>query len=169
MPPKHSTRARLTHVTPKGQARMVSVEHKPITARRAVAEGFVRISAALARAIAENTLAKGDLLQVARIAGIQAAKRTDELIPLCHSLPLERIDVIARLQGPRVCLRAQVTASAKTGVEMEALTAVAVAALTVIDMGKAIDPGMVIEDIRLLDKTGGTHGEYHAAPSPRRG
>jgi cyclic pyranopterin phosphate synthase len=160
-------RAVLTHVAGDGRARMVAVEHKPITVRRAVAEGRVRISAPLARAIAANALAKGNLLEVARLAGIQAAKRTDELIPLCHSLPLDRIEVTAKLNGRKVCLRAQVTASARTGVEMEALTAVTVAALTVIDMGKAIDPAMVIEDVHLIEKTGGVHGDYHT-PLPAR-
>ena len=156
----------LSHVDAAGRAKMVDVGDKPATTRRAVAEGRVRISAALAAAIAANTLKKGNLLEVARLAGIQAAKRTDELIPLCHSLPLEHVSVDAVLEGNLVTLRAETRTFGKTGVEMEALTAVAVAALTVVDMGKAIDKAMVIEEIRLLEKTGGVHGDYHASNPP---
>jgi len=146
----------------EGRVRMVDVSGKPVTARRAVAAGRVRVSAALAAAIGTRALPKGDLLAVAQLAGIQAAKRTAELIPLCHPLPLEVVQVEARLEGQLVHLRAEVRATAKTGVEMEALAAVAVAALTVLDMGKAIDRGIVIEEIRLIEKTGGTHGEVTA-------
>jgi len=153
---------RLSHVDESGSAHMVDVGDKPLTVRRAVAEGRVRISEALARAIAANQLAKGDLLQVARLAGIQAAKRTDELIPLCHSLPLDAVDVQATLGDGCVELRAEARTTWKTGVEMEALTAVTVAALTVIDMGKAVDKAMVIEGVRLIEKTGGKSGDYHA-------
>ncbi len=158
----------LTHTGPDGAPRMVDVGDKPITARRAVAECRVRISAELARAIRENTVAKGGVLEVARLAGIQAAKRTDELIPLCHSLPLDAVDVRAELgetEG-RACIhiRAEARTTARTGVEMEALTAAAVAALTVIDMGKAIDKGMVVEGLRLLEKSGGRSGTYTAPP-----
>lgn len=142
----------------EGRIRMVDVSGKPVTARRAIAAGRVRVSSALAAAINARSLPKGDLLAVAELAGIQAAKRTAELIPLCHPLPLEVAQVEARLEGQHVHLRAEVRTTAKTGVEMEALTAVAVAALTVLDMGKAIDRGIVIEEIRLLEKTGGTHG-----------
>ncbi len=152
----------LSHVDESGKAHMVDVGDKPLTVRRAVAEGRVRISADLAKAIRANQLAKGDLLAVARLAGIQAAKRTDELIPLCHSLPLDAIDVQATLGNGCVELRAEARTTWKTGVEMEALTAVAVAALTVIDMGKVIDKAMVIEGVRLIEKTGGKSGEYHA-------
>ena len=134
---------------------MVDVSEKTPSVRRAVAEGAVRVSPDLATAIAEDTLAKGNLLAVARLAGIQATKRTDELIPLCHSLPLDHADVRAWLDGTRVRLRAEVTTTARTGVEMEALTAVSVAALTVIDMGKAIDKHMVMEQIQIVEKTGG--------------
>jgi cyclic pyranopterin phosphate synthase len=134
---------------------MVDVSEKASTARRAVAEGRVRINDALAEAIEQNTLAKGDLLQVARLAGVQAAKRTDELIPLCHSLPLDHVDVEAWVDRPYVHLRATATTTARTGVEMEALTAVTTAALTVIDMGKAIDKHMTIETVELTEKTGG--------------
>ncbi len=153
---------KLTHIDECGAARMVDIGSKPSTARRAVAEGRVRISAELARAIASNQIAKGNLLEVARLAGIQAAKRTDELIPLCHSLPLDAVDVRVTLEADAVVLWAQASTTWKTGVEMEALTAVTVAALTVIDMGKAIDKGMVIEGVRLLEKTGGKSGTYHA-------
>jgi cyclic pyranopterin phosphate synthase len=141
---------------------MVDVGHKPVTARRAVAEGQVRVSIALADAIRTNALKKGDLLQVARLAGIQAGKRTAEWIPLCHVLPLDHLNVEAVLHGEAVRLRAEARTHARTGVEMEALTAVAAAALTVIDMGKSVDPGMVIEGIRLVEKTGGVHGDYRA-------
>lgn len=150
--------ADLTHLDSTGKAQMVDVSAKLPTRRTAMAEGRVRVSAELAGKIAANSLAKGDLLAVARIAGIQAAKRTDELIPLCHGLPLEQVTVDAWLEPPFVRLRATATVTAKTGVEMEALTALSVAALTVIDMGKAVDPGMVIEDIRLIEKTGGRRG-----------
>lgn len=152
----------LSHLDETGRARMVDVGDKPLTARRAVAEGRVRISAELARAITDNQLAKGNLLEVARLAGIQAAKRTDELIPLCHSLPLDSVDVQATLGDGCVTLRAQARTTWKTGVEMEALTAVTVAALTVIDMGKAVDKAMVIEGVRLIEKTGGKGGDYRA-------
>ncbi|MFI5380285.1 MAG: cyclic pyranopterin monophosphate synthase MoaC [Tepidisphaerales bacterium] len=156
---------KLSHVDAAGRARMVDVGDKQPTTRRAVAEGRVRISAKLAAAVAANQLAKGNLLEVARLAGIQAAKRTDELIPLCHSLPLEHVQVEAALEGDSIRLRAEVRTFAKTGVEMEALTAVAVAALTVVDMGKAIDRAMVIEGIRVLEKTGGRSGDWHADSS----
>ncbi len=153
---------KLTHVDEAGRSRMVDVGDKPATVRRAVAEGRVRISAELAKAIETNQVAKGNLLEVARLAGIMAAKRTDELIPLCHSLPLDAVDVEARLEGDCVLLRAEARTIWKTGVEMEALTAVAVAALTVIDMGKAIDKAMVIEGVRLVEKSGGRSGDYRA-------
>jgi cyclic pyranopterin phosphate synthase len=153
---------RLTHLDDAGQARMVDVGDKPLTPRRAVAEGRVRISRELAACIRESRVAKGNLLEVARLAGITAAKRTDELIPLCHSLPLDAVDVAATLHEAHVHLRAEARTTWKTGVEMEALTAVAVAALTVIDMGKAIDKAMVIEGVRLVEKSGGRSGDYRA-------
>ena len=159
-------RSQLSHLGQDGGVKMVDVGDKTITRRRAVAEGRVRVSEALARAIREDEVAKGNLLEVARIAGVQAAKQTDRLIPLCHSLPLESVRVDASLEHGEVRLTAEVQASAKTGVEMEALTAVAVAALTVVDMGKAIDRGMVIESIRLREKTGGTGGDYRAPGRP---
>lgn len=176
--PKPTARRRspaLSHVGPDGRARMVDVGEKPITARRAVAEGFVRVSASLARAIRTNAIAKGNVLEVARLAGIAAAKRAGDLIPLCHPLPLDAVHVDARLvarspggRGPAVAIRAEARCHARTGVEMEALTAVAAAALTVIDMGKAIDKGMVIEGVRLIEKSGGRSGTYRAPPLARR-
>ncbi len=156
-------RRSLTHVDAAGKAHMVDVGDKRVTARRAVAEARVRINPALEEAIRQNTIAKGDVLQTARLAGIAAAKRTDELIPLCHTLPLDAVEVDATLEVGCVTLRAEARANWKTGVEMEALTAATVAALTVIDMGKAIDKAMVIERVRLLEKTGGRSGDYRAS------
>jgi cyclic pyranopterin phosphate synthase len=153
---------RLTHLDASGAARMVDVGAKPITQRMARAEGWVRISPELERAIRENSLAKGSLVEVARLAGIQAAKRTGELIPLCHALPLDSIDVDISVHPGRVRVEATSRATARTGVEMEAFTAVAAACLTVVDMGKAIDRGMVIEGIRLLEKRGGSKGDFVA-------
>lgn len=158
--------AALSHIDASGQARMVDVSAKPVTERMAVAEAYVRVSSELARAIRGNAIKKGDLLQVAKLAGIQAAKRTDELIPLCHSLPLDSVDVHVELQGSRVYIRTEARTIARTGVEMEALTAAAVAALTVIDMGKAIDKGMVVEGLRLLEKRGGRSGTFIAISTP---
>ena len=152
----------LTHIDSAGRARMVDVGDKQITQRTAVAEGRVTISSELAEKIRNNNIAKGNLLEVARLAGITAAKRTDELIPLCHTLPLDVIDVDAWLEDNAVMLLATAKTTSKTGVEMEALTAVTVAALTVIDMGKAIDKTMVIESVRMVKKTGGKSGEFIA-------
>lgn len=152
----------LSHLDQRGRARMVDVGPKALTSRRAVAEARVRISDELARVIASDQLAKGNLLEVARLAGIQAAKRTDALIPLCHTVPLDAVDVHASLGDGCVRLWAEARALWKTGVEMEALTAVTVAALTVIDMGKAIDRGMIIESVHLVEKSGGRNGDYHA-------
>lgn len=152
----------LSHVDAGGSARMVDVGDKPVTRRKAVAEGRVRASATLLDAITQDTVKKGNVLETARLAGIQAAKETSRLVPLCHPLPLDVVDVDCHVDEPFVRINATAQATAKTGVEMEALTAVSVAALTVIDMGKAIDPGMVIEGIRLLRKTGGTSGDYQA-------
>lgn len=145
----------LSHVDRQGQAQMVDVSGKATTSRRAVAEGFVRMTPDLVSAIRANQLKKGDLLGVARLAGIVGAKKTSELIPLCHPLPLNHVGVEATLEDAGVRLAASATTDGKTGVEMEALTAVAVAALTVIDMGKALDPAMTIEHVRLVEKTGG--------------
>lgn len=153
----------LTHVGADGRAAMVDVGGKAETARSATAEGFVRVSAELERRIRENTVAKGSVLEVARLAGIMAAKRTDELIPLCHTLPLDAVEVSAEVQAGRVRVVATARTTAKTGVEMEALTAVTVACLTVIDMGKAVDKGMVIEGVRVIEKHGGRSGPYWPA------
>ena len=152
----------LTHIDGTGRVRMVNVGGKQPTMRLAVAEGRVLVSPELIQAVQENSLAKGNLLEVARLAGIQAAKRTDELIPLCHSLPLDHAGVEAWVDAPYIRLRAEAQTFGKTGVEMEALTAVSVAALTIIDMGKAIDKSMAIEGIRVVEKTGGRSGHYHA-------
>lgn len=147
---------------------MVDVGDKPVTARCASAEGYVRVSPDLARAIRENTVKKGSVLEIARLAGIVAAKRTDELIPLCHTLPLDAVDVSAALEGERVRVTATVRTQSRTGVEMEALTAVTVACLTVIDMGKAIDKRMIIEGVRVTDKHGGRSGSFAVDPDLTR-
>ena len=155
--------ADLTHLDSEGRARMVDVGHKPVTAREAIAEGFITLQAATLRAIAEDTVPKGEVLNTARIAGILAAKRCGELIPLCHPLPVESVEVhfdVPELepehdQPVRLHIKAVARIQAKTGVEMEALTAVTLAALTIYDMCKAIDKKMVISDVRLVAKTGG--------------
>jgi cyclic pyranopterin phosphate synthase len=154
--------AKLTHLDEKGQARMVDVSGKTSTLREAVAEGFVVMSAQTLAAIVEGKVPKGEVMNTARIAGILAAKRCGELIPLCHPLGVESVEVGFELpqnvrSGERVKIRIEAIAkiTGKTGVEMEALTAVSIAALTIYDMCKAIDKQMVIEGIRLLRKTGG--------------
>jgi len=154
----------LSHVDALGEARMVDVGAKLPTARRARAEGRIRMSADALRAIRTNAIAKGDVLAVARVAGIAAAKRTAELIPLCHPLPLTdvRVDLALDARLPGVRAEATVSTIARTGVEMEALTAVSVALLTVYDMAKSADKGMRIEGIRLLEKTGGKSGPWRA-------
>jgi cyclic pyranopterin phosphate synthase len=154
----------LTHIDSEGRARMVDVGHKPVTAREAVAEGFIALQPATLRAIADGTVPKGEVLNTARIAGILAAKRCGELIPLCHPLPIDSIEVhfdVPELepennQPVKLHIKATARIQARTGVEMEALTAVSLAALTIYDMCKAIDKQMAITDIRLLSKTGGT-------------
>jgi cyclic pyranopterin monophosphate synthase len=154
---------KLSHIDRKGQAGMVNVGAKAVTQREAVAEGFVAMRGATLRAIAEEKLPKGEVLSTARLAGIMAAKRTSELIPLCHGLNVESVEVdfdvpvleVTSEETVRVRVKAVARISAKTGVEMEALTAVSVAALTIYDMCKAIDKGMLIEGIRLLKKSGG--------------
>lgn len=139
---------------------MVDVSAKPVTERRAVASGFVRLREETLRAIRERRTPKGDPLEAARLAGILAAKRTAELIPLCHPLPLTHIDVEAEMKADGIVLTASVATTAPTGVEMEALVAVSIAALTLYDMCKALDREMTITDIRLERKTGGTSGDY---------
>ena len=153
----------LTHIDKEGRARMVDVGDKPVTTRTAVASGFVRMSAATVCAIRQHQLPKGDPLEVARIAGIMAAKRTSELIPLCHPLPLNHADVQLEITDDGIAITATARTDSKTGVEMEALTAASVAALTIYDMCKAIDKAMVITDIRLESKTGGRSGDYERA------
>lgn len=151
---------KLTHLDAEGRARMVDVGDKPISVRRAVAEGKVRMSPGAYELVARHEVAKGDVLAVSEVAGTMAAKRTGELIPLCHPLPLDLVQVEARLEPelPGVRVTATVRSEGRTGVEMEALTAVAVACLTVYDMVKAVDRGMTVEGVKLLEKTGGTHG-----------
>ena len=141
-----------SHLDPKGAARMVDVGAKPVQRRTASAEGFVHCAAATIRALKKQALPKGDVLSVAKIAGIQAAKRCDELIPLCHSLPLDSVDVDFEVLANAVRVVATARTTAKTGVEMEALTAVSVAALTIYDMCKAVDKGMSIGEIRVTEK-----------------
>ncbi|UCC63755.1 MAG: cyclic pyranopterin monophosphate synthase MoaC [Anaerolineae bacterium] len=153
----------LTHLDERGHARMVDVGVKPVTAREAVARGQVRMRVETLRLIAEGNVAKGDVLAAARIAGIMAAKRTHEMIPLCHSLPLTFAGVEFDLREEDgigvVTIEATARTSAQTGVEMEALTAVSVAALTIYDMCKATDRAMRITDVRLARKSGGQSGE----------
>ena len=154
----------LTHFDSKGDARMVDVSEKPATDRIAVAEGFVRMTEETLAAIAEDRAGKGDVLSVARIAGIIGAKKTSNLIPLCHPLQLTKveIDLAAKPDLPGIRIEATVKSSGQTGVEMEALTAVATACLTVYDMAKAVEKSMVIENIRLVLKDGGKSGRYEA-------
>jgi cyclic pyranopterin monophosphate synthase len=153
---------KLSHLDEAGRARMVDVGNKPDSARTATAEGMVRMSREAFEQVAAHAVAKGDVLAVAEVAGVMAAKRTGELIPLCHPLPLDVVTVEARLvpELPGVAVTATAKVTGRTGVEMEALTAVSVACLTVYDMVKAIDREMVIEAVRLLSKTGGTRGDW---------
>ncbi len=150
----------LTHIDEHGRARMVDTTEKQITARRAVASALVLMSAETVKAIREHQTPKGDPLETARLAGVLAAKRTAELIPLCHPLPLTHVDVRAEVIDDGVYLEAEVSTNAQTGVEMEALTAASVAALTIYDMCKALDKSMTITDVRLELKTGGKSGDY---------
>lgn len=149
---------KLSHYDKSGQAHMVDVSAKPSTRRSATASAFVELSAAVLAALPANP--KGDPLQVARIAGIQASKRTSELIPMCHPLPLSHADVQAEIVKGGVRITATASTTGPTGVEMEALTAASVAALTVYDMTKALDKGIVIREILLESKTGGKSGDY---------
>jgi cyclic pyranopterin phosphate synthase len=152
----------LTHVDESGQVRMVDVGAKPETERVAVAAGEVHVQSETLDLIARGELAKGDVLNTARLAGVMAAKRTAQLIPLCHPIPLTHIDVDLTLDEAesRVRIRATVRSRGRTGVEMEALTAVSVAALTVYDMAKAVERTMRIENVRLVEKRGGQRGDY---------
>jgi len=152
---------KLSHYTPKGEVQMVDVSTKAVTTRTAVAQAFVKMPTRVVTAVRRLKNPKGNPLEIARIAGIAAAKRTAEWIPLCHPLPLTHIDVTPRLCKNGVELRSSVVATAQTGVEMEALVAVSAAALTVYDMCKALDKSMEITDICLLQKTGGKSGDFH--------
>jgi cyclic pyranopterin phosphate synthase len=149
----------LTHLDDKGAARMVDVSAKATTAREALAECVVRMSPTTLRAVREGT-AKGDAIAVARVAGIMAAKRTSELIPLCHPLPLTSVTVDFEFVGGGVRVLARARVTGQTGVEMEALTAAAVAGLTLIDMTKGVEKGVYLESVRLLEKSGGRSGTW---------
>lgn len=156
--------SKLTHLDEQGRANMVDVGDKPESDRSATAIGSITMQPETLRLITEGALKKGDVLTVARIAGIMAAKRTAELIPLCHPIPLTKISVDLSLDPAANAVRISATAktTGKTGVEMEALTAVTVAALTIYDMAKAVDRGMIIGEVKLTEKTGGVHGDYQA-------
>jgi cyclic pyranopterin monophosphate synthase len=154
--------ARLTHISRGGDARMVDVSAKPPTERVAIAAGFVRMSAATLDLVLSGNAKKGDVLGAARIAGIMAAKKTHDLIPLCHPLAIAQAEVVIEPQHdpPGLAVEASVKVTGQTGVEMEALTAVAVACLTIYDMIKAVERGMAIENIHLVEKRGGKSGHY---------
>ncbi len=158
--------AELTHFDAQGKAHMVDVSDKAVTDRLAVAEGYIKMKPETLETITEGRAKKGDVLSVARLAGIMGAKKTAELIPLCHPLPITKVavELTADPARPGVRVEATVKTSGQTGVEMEALTAVATACLTVYDMVKAIQKSMVIEDIRLVLKDGGKSGRYEAQP-----
>src|SRR5438093_7492763 len=157
--PGRAARA-LSHVDPRGRVKMVDVGEKPITDREAIARGSIAMSRDALRLIRAGAVKKGDPLQAARLAGIMAAKQTSALIPLCHPLPLSSVQVDLTPTARGYAIEARVRTTAQTGVEMEALTAVAVAALTIYDMVKAVDRTMVIGDIRLMYKSGGRSGTY---------
>jgi cyclic pyranopterin monophosphate synthase len=150
----------LSHIDAEGRVRMVDTSAKASTTRNAVASARVLLSPETLKAVREHQTPKGDPLEAARLAGIMAAKRTAELIPLCHPLPLTHVDIRAQLETYGVYLESTVSTNAQTGVEMEALTAVAVAALTIYDMCKALDKGITICDVRLERKTGGKSGDF---------
>jgi cyclic pyranopterin monophosphate synthase len=154
------TKPKLTHVDAKGRIRMVDVGDKPVTDREAVARGSISMSATALKLIRSGNLKKGDPLQAARLAGIMAAKKTSELIPLCHPLILSHVAVDVTPTKSGYAIESRVRIAGQTGVEMEALTAVAVAALTLYDMVKAVDKSMVIGDIELIEKKGGKSGHY---------
>lgn len=152
----------LTHIDAAGNARMVDVSEKAVTARAATAEAYVRLASEALQILREGRAKKGDVLGVAQLAGIQAAKRTGDLIPLCHPLPLDGVDVTLEIIDDGVRIEATARCTGRTGVEMEAMTAVSVAALTVYDMLKAVDRGIQIEGVRLLRKSGGRSGTWEA-------
>jgi len=155
-----ATRRRLSHVDARGRVKMVDVGEKSVTAREAIARGSIAMSSAALRLVRSGRVAKGDPLQAARLAGILAAKQTSTLIPLCHSIPLSGVDIELTPTPSGYDIEARVRTRAQTGVEMEALTAVAVAALTIYDMLKAVDKTMVIGDVALMFKAGGRSGTY---------
>lgn len=156
----------LSHLNAQGEARMVDVSQKAATVRTAIAEGYIHMALATLEQIEQGNSPKGDVLGTARLAGIMAAKQTAALIPLCHPLPLSQVEVtiepVRSLPGYRI--QAQVRTKAETGVEMEALTAVSIAALTLYDMAKALEKSMTIQTVRLLQKTGGQSGDYRVEP-----
>jgi cyclic pyranopterin phosphate synthase len=152
--------SKLTHIDEQGRVRMVDTTAKQVSARRAVASARVLMAPETVKALSEHRTPKGDPLQAARLAGIMAAKKTADLIPLCHPLPLTHVDVLATVESDGVALQAEVSTNAQTGVEMEALTAVTVAALTIYDMCKALEKGMTITEVRLESKSGGKSGDY---------
>ncbi|MFV1918753.1 cyclic pyranopterin monophosphate synthase MoaC [Sphingomonas sp. MJ1 (PH-R8)] len=152
----------LTHLDAEGHARMVDVGNKAVTARQATATGRITMSDEALAAIRDGLVKKGDVLAVARVAGIMAAKRTSDLVPLCHPLPLTRVVLDLTIEADGIAATATCATDGKTGVEMEALTAVSVALLTVYDMAKALDRGMVIDGVRLLAKSGGKSGDWQA-------
>jgi cyclic pyranopterin phosphate synthase len=154
--------ADLTHLDQHGKARMVDVGGKPQTQRLAIAQGFIRMGAPALEAIRDGQVPKGDVLAAARIAGIMAAKRVGELIPLCHPLALDAVSLDFAIEGHGLRATATASLTGRTGVEMEALTAVSIALLTIYDMAKAIDKGMVIEGVRLIEKRGGKSGLWRA-------
>ena len=154
------TSNKLTHLDSEGRARMVDVTEKSVTSRRAVAESFIRLSRGTMYLLRRGKLPKGNALEAARLAGILAAKRTPDLIPLCHPLLLTHVDVEAEPRGSGVHFLATVSCAGTTGVEMEALTAASVAALTLYDMVKAVEKGATIEKVQLLEKSGGKSGLY---------
>jgi cyclic pyranopterin phosphate synthase len=156
-------RKKLTHIDRKGAARMVDVGAKAVTERRAIARGLLRLSPSTVELVRDGATPKGDVLAAARIAGIMAAKRTSDLIPLTHPLPLTHASVELTLGADGVGIEATVATSAQTGVEMEALTAVSVAGLTLYDMLKSVERGATLTDIRLVEKTGGKSGTYRAS------
>lgn len=154
------TDPRLTHVDESGAARMVDVTAKDVTVRTATATGRVRVAGPVVDLLREGAMPKGDVLAVARVAGIQGAKRTPELVPLCHPIAVHGVTVSLSVADDAVEITATVRTADRTGVEMEALTAVSVAALTVVDMVKAVDPAAVISDIQVEEKTGGASGQW---------
>jgi cyclic pyranopterin phosphate synthase len=170
-PPPRAERRRLTHVDRTGRPRMVDVSDKPATARRAVAEGFVTMSAETLSLVIDGRNVKGDVLGVAELAGVMGGKRTSDLIPLCHPLPLT--DLVVSVTPDRAAgglrIRAEAATTGPTGVEMEALTAVSVAALTVYDMVKGVERDVEIRAINLVSKSGGKSGEWHRPPSSGAG